>query len=72
MSRKDTLIRAVKRGGKLYREMPDGSEVEMPVPPGRRMTQKEIHLLKRSRHSNRAMQSKAVGQTMWESGGPLD
>ena len=43
MSRKDTLIRAVKRGGKLYREMPDGSEVEMPVPPGRRMTQEEIH-----------------------------
>jgi putative transcriptional regulator len=43
MSRKDTLIRAVKRGGKLYREMPDGSEVEMPIPPGRHMTAEEIH-----------------------------
>ena len=43
MSKKDTLIRAVKRNGKLYREMPDGSEVEMPIPKGRRLTEKERH-----------------------------
>ena len=44
MSEKDILIRAVKRNGKLYREMPDGSEVEMPAPPPRRhMTDEEIH-----------------------------
>ena len=42
MSRKDTLVRAVKRNGKLYREMPDGSEVEMPIPPSRPMTEEEI------------------------------
>ena len=43
MSKKDTLIRAVKRGGKLYRELPDGTEVEMPIPPSRPMTEEEIH-----------------------------
>ena len=44
MSKKDTLIRAVRRGGKLYREMPDGTEVEMPIPPpGQKMSADEIH-----------------------------
>ena len=43
MSRKDTIVRAVKRNGKLYREMPDGSEVEMPIPPSRPMTEEEVH-----------------------------
>ena len=42
MSKKNTLVRAVLRDGKLYREMPDGSEVEMPIPPGRHMTEEEI------------------------------
>ena len=42
MSKKDTIVRAVKRNGKLYREMPDGSEVEMPIPPSRPMTEREI------------------------------
>ena len=43
MSRKDTIVRAVKRNGNLYREMPDGSEVEMPIPPSRPMTEEKIH-----------------------------
>ena len=43
MSKKDTIVRAVKRNGKLYREMPDGTEVEMPFPPSRHMTEEEVH-----------------------------
>src|SRR5436190_15467796 len=43
MSKKDTIVRAVKRNGKLYREMPDGTEVEMPIPPSQQMTEEEVH-----------------------------
>ena len=43
MSKKDTIVRAVKRDGKLYREMPDGSDVEMPIPPPRPMSEEEVH-----------------------------
>ena len=40
----DTIIKAVKRGGKLLQELPDGSEVPMPIPPpGPPMTDEEIH-----------------------------
>ena len=42
MSKKDTIVRAVKRGGKLYRELPDGREELMEIPPGRAMTEEEI------------------------------
>ena len=42
MSKRTTIVKAVKRDGKLYRELPDGSEVEMPVPPSRPMTEEQI------------------------------
>jgi putative transcriptional regulator len=43
MSKKDTIVRAVKRNGKLYREMPDGTEVEMLIPSCQPMTEEEVH-----------------------------
>ena len=33
MSKKNTIVRNVKRDGKLYRELPDGREELMPIPP---------------------------------------
>ena len=33
MSEKDTTVYVQKRNGKLYRQHPDGTETEMPVPP---------------------------------------
>ena len=42
MSKKDTIVRAVKRDGKLYRELPDGREELMEIPPSRAMTEEEV------------------------------
>lgn len=42
MSKTTTTVRAVKRNGKLYREMPDGSEVEMKIRTPRVMTEEAV------------------------------
>jgi putative transcriptional regulator len=62
MSTKDTVVRAVKRGGKLYREMPDGSEVEMPIPPAQPMTEEEVHAAALRDPDNPPRSSYAPGQ----------
>ena len=43
MSKTDIIVKSVKRDGKLFREMPDGCEVEMPITPSRPMTEAEVH-----------------------------
>src|SRR5215217_6341583 len=43
MNKKVIIVRAVKRDGKLYREMPDGTEVEMPIPSSEPMTEQQVH-----------------------------
>ena len=42
MSKRTTIVKAVKRHGKLYRELPDGREELMEIPPSRAMTEAEI------------------------------
>ena len=44
MSEETTIVKVVKRNGQLFREMPDGTEVPMPIPTTSRvMTEEEIH-----------------------------
>ena len=43
MSKGNTIVKAVKRDGRLYRELPDGRKELMPIPPRtRKKTQTEI------------------------------
>src|SRR6266576_2398213 len=42
MSKRTTIVKAVKRDGKLYRELPDGREELMEIPLSRAMTEDEI------------------------------
>ena len=42
MSKRTTIVKAVKREGKVYREFPDGREELMEFPPSRAMTKDEI------------------------------
>lgn len=53
MSEKTTIVKAVKRDGKLYRELPDGREELMPIPRSNRtMTEEEIHAAALRDHDN--------------------
>ena len=62
LSKKDTIVRAVKRSGKLYRELPGGREVEMPIPPSRPMTEEEIHAAALRDPDNPPLSSYAPGR----------
>jgi putative transcriptional regulator len=62
MSTIDTSVKVNRRDGRLFRELADGSELEIPVPPGRAMTEAEIHTAAEADPDNPPLSSYPAGR----------